>query len=583
MKHLKFLFLFIGLTLFASCNDSDSEQDITADNNRVVFSGTIGSIQSGTVASIQSRAADASWDDGDEIGIYALNAGAELSETAIFDGKANVKYRTDGEGKFNAVAAPIKFPREGDLDFVAYYPYQSAITDYKYSIDVSAQSNPAAIDLLYSDNAKGQNRTMKQVNLNFKHMLSMVVFNLKAGDEVPSLNGLTASIKNVVVDGELDLADGAVSIGDNRKEITPMVVMANDGKTAVVKAIVMPGQNMKDVEVVFNLDDKKYEWTPETQELESATKYSYSLTLVKDESGIPTLIPADINATISDWNDPKIDDTPIILNPEEEEETPGEDAPYYPADEARRIEVPRLSEDVENNKAQFVYHYATDKVGDKTLNYSLEYNYAAHHSRWVAFTFYDKTAEVNTTRSDAWAIDPFLPEWTDNFSDYRSSGFDRGHLVASSDRLYSVSANEQTFYFSNMSPQVPNLNSGIWNDLERKVQSWGKLSAIRDTLYVVKGGTIRDDQVMDQTIGDNKIVIPKYYYMALLAQKGDTYQSIAFLIEHKSYNPPYDLTKHVLSVEELEEKTGIDFFHNLPDSIENVVEKQKNISDWPDL
>lgn len=575
MKHLKFLFLFIGLTLFISCSDSDSEQDIAANNNRVVFSGTIGSLQ--------SRAADTSWDNGDEIGIYALNAGAELSETAIFDGKANVKYRSDSEGKFTAVAAPIKFPSHGDLDFVAYYPYQLTITDYKYTIDVSTQSNPAAIDLLYSNNAKEQNRTSKEVNLSFKHMLSMVVFNVKVGDDVPSLDGLTASIKNVVVDGELALADGAISIGDNRKEIAPVVAIANDNKTAVVKAIVMPGQNIKDVEVVFNLDGKKYEWTPEAEELESSTKYSYSLTLVKDESGVPTVIPADINATISDWNDPEIEDTPIILNPEEEGETPGEDTPYYPADEARRIEVPRLSEDAENNKAQFVYHYAEDKVGDKTLNYSLEYNYAAHHSRWVAFTFYDKTAEVNTTRSNKWAIDPFLPEWTDNFSDYSGSGFDRGHLVASSDRLYSVSANEQTFYFSNMSPQVPNLNSGIWNDLERKVQSWGKLSAIRDTLYVVKGGTIRDDQIMDQTIGDNKIVIPKYYYMALLAQKGDTYKSIAFLIEHKSYNPPYDLTKHVMSVEELEEKTGIDFFHNLPDSIENVVEKQKNISDWPDL
>ena len=575
MKHLKFLFLFIGLTLFVSCGDSDSEQDIAADNNRVVFLGTIGSLQ--------SRAADTSWDEGDEIGIYALNAGAKLSETAIFDGKANVRYRTDGKGEFTAVAAPITFPSEGDLDFVAYYPYQSTITDYKYNIDVSTQSNPAAIDLLYSNNATRQNRSNDQVNLNFRHMLSMVMFNLKAGDDVPSLDGLTASLKNVVVDGELALADGAVSIGNNRKEIIPVVAIANDNKTAVVKAIVMPGQNMKDVEVVFNLDGNKYEWTPEAEVLNETTKYSYTLTLVKDESGIPTLIPADINATISDWKDPKIEDTPIILNPEEEEEAPGEDAPYYPADEARRIEVPRLSEDVENNKAQFVYHYAKDNVGDKTLNYSLEYNYAAHHSRWVAFTFYDKTAEVNTKRSDAWAIDPFLQEWTDNFSDYRGSGYDRGHLVASSDRLYSVSANEQTFYFSNMSPQIPNLNSGIWNELERKVQGWGNLSAIRDTLYVVKGGTIRDDQIMDQTIGDNKIVIPKYYFMALLAQKGDSYKSIAFLIEHKSYSSPYDLTKHVLSVGELEEKTGIDFFHNLPDSIENVVEKQKNISDWPDL
>ena len=251
-------------------------------------------------------------------------------------------------------------------------------------------------------------------------------------------------------------------------------------------------------------------------------------------------------------------------------------------DDTVRIEIPRLSNDFHADRATFVIHYVDDNVGNSTMNYSMEYNYASNHTRWVAFTFYDKTSEVNTKRSNAWSADPHLLEYTNNAMDFRGSGYDRGHLVASADRLYSIPANEQTFYYSNMSPQINSFNGGIWASLENRVQSWGKLSAIRDTLYVVKGGTIRDDQVMG-TIGESKIVIPKYYFMALLAKKGTTYNSIAFRFENRAHPQPYSLTDYALSVEELEELTGIDFFHNLPDSIEQVVEKQLCIDDWPDL
>ena len=256
---------------------------------------------------------------------------------------------------------------------------------------------------------------------------------------------------------------------------------------------------------------------------------------------------------------------------------------YYPKKEAYRIEIPRLSKDVVDDKAAFVVHYAPDNYGDTRLNFSLEYNYASRHSRWVAFTFYDKTAESNTERSNAWSYDPQLIEWTNNDTDYRGSGYDRGHIMASADRLYSRTANEQTFYYSNITPQVNSFNAGVWLELENTLRNyWGRSNSFRDTLYVVKGGTIRDDQVTG-TIGESKIVVPKYNYMAVLSKKADTYKSIAFWFENKKYNEPYKLNEHAVSVEELEELTGIDFFHNLPDEIESVVEKQKNISDWPGL
>lgn len=256
---------------------------------------------------------------------------------------------------------------------------------------------------------------------------------------------------------------------------------------------------------------------------------------------------------------------------------------YYPREEAYRIEIPRLSQDVVNKKAAFVVHYAPDNYGDSRLNYSLEYNYATHHSRWIAFTFYNKTAESHTKRTNAWSPDPYLAKWTNNERDYLGSGFDRGHIMASADRLYSKVANEQTFYYSNITPQVKSFNAGIWLELENTLRNyWGRSNTFRDTLYVVKGGTIRDDQITG-TIGDNKIVVPKYNYMAILAKKADTYKSIAFCFENRFYPLPYDLKEHALSVRELEDLTGIDFFHNLPDEIEDVVEHQKRTSDWPGL
>lgn len=319
MKHLKFLFLFIGLAILASCSDADVNGGLIADENQANFSGKIGELQ--------TRVTDNSWDNGDAIGIYALNAGAELSEAAIFDGKSNVKYTTDAEGKFTAAAAPINFPNEGDLDFVAYYPYTSTITGYKYNIDVTTQSDLAAIDLLYSNNAKQQNKANPNVNLVFNHMLSKLEMNIQLGEDIISLEGLGVSFKNVIVDGSLALADGAITTGTTRKDITPKVTIASGNKTATVAAIVVPGQNLKDVTIVFSLGGKDYKWTPTAQELKSTYKYAYTIKLTLDESGEPIVVPVEIGATINDWNDPQIGDTPIVLNPDEEGEdpvTPGE-------------------------------------------------------------------------------------------------------------------------------------------------------------------------------------------------------------------------------------------------------------------
>lgn len=239
-----------------------------------------------------------------------------------------------------------------------------------------------------------------------------------------------------------------------------------------------------------------------------------------------------------------------------------------------RLEVPRM---VSQPGYQFIRH-AVEYKGQTVENYCMEYNLEKRHARWVAFTAYDLTAVDNIARTDAWADDPELSSeyWTKK-EDYKN--YDRGHLVASNDRRYCKEANEQTFYYSNMSPQLANFNQKIWQKLEENVKAWTQDASLRDTLYVVKGGTIADDQILTYN-GPSNVAVPKYYFMAVLARKGETFQSIAFWLEHKVYSEPYDLKGKAISIADLEKKTGIDFFPVLPDALEQQVEASFNVEKW---
>lgn len=262
---------------------------------------------------------------------------------------------------------------------------------------------------------------------------------------------------------------------------------------------------------------------------------------------------------------------------------------------ARNLEMPRL----DDQTGDIYSHYVTYR-GEQVLNYTLDWHKEKKHSRWVAFVFTNTTAGTSWNRNNwrgtewngiVWKGDPFqadpdIPagERTE-LEDYQKSGYNRGHLCASADRLFSMDANGQTFYLSNMSPQMGKFNQDDWVDLEGQVQNWGRNSSFRDTLFVVKGGTILDNQIKEYT--RSGMAVPKYYFMALLCKKYEggqnTYKTIGFWVEHKSYGGNPDLRSWAVSIDELEEKTGIDFFCNLPDRIEIPVEQTYNIESWSGL
>lgn len=229
--------------------------------------------------------------------------------------------------------------------------------------------------------------------------------------------------------------------------------------------------------------------------------------------------------------------------------------------------------------------------GDSVLTYCLEYDRRQYHSRWVAFRFDGRTRSKLVARKDysirpQYPADPQLPTGVGIENDASFNGYQHGHLCASADRLYSRTANDQTFYMTNMSPMLGDFNSNYWVTLEGLVQKKGRDATFADTLYVVKGGTITENYVLKR-VASGRIVVPKYYYMALLKVKNGNYSAIAFWMEHKRYGysgnttaPLSDMKQHALSVDRLEELTGIDFFHNLPDVVEQSVETQCFPSAW---
>ncbi len=257
---------------------------------------------------------------------------------------------------------------------------------------------------------------------------------------------------------------------------------------------------------------------------------------------------------------------------------------------ASRLEIPRLKGGQDN---LFIVH----TVPVYGVNYCIEWNYTLRAQRWSAFRW-DRTNSVGYTgRTEAWSEDPLIPtQYRTTLADHSSNGHDRGHIMGSADRQMSVEANNQTFYLSNMQPQLSGFNSrrnesygySIWYNLENRLRNTYNTNTFRDTLYVVKGGTIDQNNYTWAQGRGQKLVVPKYFFMALLRKKNALktqggYDAVAFWMEHKentSSKPDMQFKKYAVSIDRLEELTGIDFFCNLPDEIENKVENHVDYSIW---
>lgn len=240
-----------------------------------------------------------------------------------------------------------------------------------------------------------------------------------------------------------------------------------------------------------------------------------------------------------------------------------------------RLEFPRLKGD--GNIV--ITHSTADSYG---VNYSYEWDINKKSQRWSCYqmhTGYQGSAG-RYSGNPQYPEDPDLPSKYYLDKDYfYGSGFNHGHICPSADRQYSKTANYQTFFLTNMQPQYYEMNAGIWEKMEEKVRVWTRSSGT-DTLYVCKGGTIDSEAYILKRIS-NKLIVPKYFYMALLLKNRQGYRALAFWVENEKVDRKKDnLADYVISIDELERRTGIDFFCNLPDDIENQVERDVALNVW---
>lgn len=204
--------------------------------------------------------------------------------------------------------------------------------------------------------------------------------------------------------------------------------------------------------------------------------------------------------------------------------------------------------------------------------FQLVYSETHEQSKWVCYQFTKAETNKIANRSDNFREDVKIKTHSANDNDYKGSGYDRGHLAPAGDMSWSGEAMSCSFYYSNMSPQTPSFNRGIWKKLEEQVRDW---VAIYDTLYIVTGPVLTDKL---PTIGVNQVSVPSYYYKVILDAKKERKESIGFVMPNKKSNLP--LQHYVVSVDSVEKLTGIDFFYQLPNEIENQIEKKVCVSCW---
>lgn len=251
---------------------------------------------------IQSRVSGNTWNANDEVGIYMMNAGSGIEAATA----QNKKYIAQTNGTLTAAPGNgIYLPESGNVDFIAYYPYTTSVSGNKLAVNVSDQSNPAAIDLIYSNGTKGVAATTSTtISLGFTHQLTKVTLNVTKDETIETLNGLGVNIKGISTEGEFNLADGTLTAtaGTNNKDVA-MYIDAQ-GTTATATAIILPTAASTDqtsLNLTFNLNGQSFTHTiSDASIFEKGTNVSFNAKL-SINNGKPVVTVG--NATINNWTE----------------------------------------------------------------------------------------------------------------------------------------------------------------------------------------------------------------------------------------------------------------------------------------
>ncbi len=221
---------------------------------------------------------------------------------------------------------------------------------------------------------------------------------------------------------------------------------------------------------------------------------------------------------------------------------------------SQRLELPMSS--------SFDYH----------SGYSFEYSREYKQSKWVAYKLIGSDILQKTLPEVQFYNDLKLPSGSLNAEDFHQRVYPPGQLKPSGDARADINEMHDAYYYANICPMQPTFDQENWRILENMVRGW---SLIFDTMYVVSGPAFKKKQ---DSIGVHKIPVPDYFYKVLLVHNGIDMQMIGFVLPNIDVR--YDYVKNPVSVDSIERLTGIDFFYQLPDYLEQELETQVNPSFW---
>ena len=209
----------------------------------------------------------------------------------------------------------------------------------------------------------------------------------------------------------------------------------------------------------------------------------------------------------------------------------------------------------------------------KRSNYTISYNRNWNQPNWVAWELNKNETRGRNNRNEEFTADPDLAEaYQVESYDYSGSGYDRGHMCPAGDNHFDAKAMNESFYMSNICPQNHELNAGKWNDLEIACRKWANRY---QQLFIVCGPII--DKRNGKRIGkEHEIIVPEKFFKVILITSTKPARAIGYIFENNGSDRPYK----VHSIDEVEKITGMDFFPNLPDKIEDLVESRYEASDW---
>ena len=205
--------------------------------------------------------------------------------------------------------------------------------------------------------------------------------------------------------------------------------------------------------------------------------------------------------------------------------------------------------------------------------YALGYIEKHEQPAWVVYKLTRSEVFAKAVkRTNRFVEDPEIPTGSATAADYRRSGYDRGHLAPAADMAFSLQTMKDSFYYSNMSPQRSQFNRGIWKDLEEQVRQF---AVKEEEIYVVTGPVLPDEKTI--TIGPNAVTVPSHFYKVVF-DLTPPQKMIGFILPNEGSKA--DLRKFAVTVDAVEEATGLDFFSILPKKIQEKLESTITVNAW---